>query len=206
MLLKHYDCTNTKSGNLVLELQIVDWQVSYHVLQLLFDTCVKKMHADASAIDIIQLNETSYQACIHVSFEPNQFIGEAAPNCTAAKAKLLYKVLRHIDVVLGFDIIDVNHSSRQHINNQIERFDGKMEAIWQCGRQLEDLAKSCQADFNNKRSFVITTDSPNASEKWVLHTLNTCANRLEKAMSKLQFGMINFIPLKVQIIERYMAQ
>lgn len=162
------------------------------------------MHADASVIDIIQLNEASYQACIRVSFEPNQFIGEAAPNSTAAKAKVLYTVLRHIDVVLGFHIIDVNHSARQHIN-QTERFDGKMEVIWQCGRQIEELGRSCQADFNNKRPFVIPRDSPNASEKLVLHTLNTCANRLEKAMSKLQFGMINFIKLKVQFIQWYMA-
>jgi len=64
--------------------QRLDWEVSYCVLRLEFNTAMKKMEVEVSDTDLSELADGQYRASITVSCEP-QFTSVPAQSPLAAK-------------------------------------------------------------------------------------------------------------------------
>lgn len=105
---------------------------------------VQKMNCEVSKIHIIQLCYGQLRTVIDVLVYPYSFSTDVAATKVAGNSKLLYFVIKYVNIVLGQTIVDLNYSVSQHQDNVINRFDHRTNGIWRCGEKMQSLFPTCQ--------------------------------------------------------------
>jgi hypothetical protein len=176
---------------------MINWDASYFMLHAVFDTAMKHVNAEVSGFEVRRVEGGMYQAAAGVSFCPTRFIGDPSTTKKAAKAKLMYRVLKYMDEVLHRRIMDLNHILKEYMEDHIDQFKQRVELLWQCGDRLVRLADTFTAEFMRKMVELKWKISADANAAGVVTIMDSCAEDLEQAASNLGNCMNDFINQKV---------
>lgn len=108
---------------------------------------IKKLPGPESTIYVTELEDGQLQASVMLPNDPFVIWGNPGHNKAAAKAKLCYAVIKHVNTELGIPIFDINYPVKSHQDRFISRFDRKMKGIWQCGEKLDDMLNGIDQMF-----------------------------------------------------------
>lgn len=178
-------------------MQRIDWDQSYFVLRSVYNEAIRKLNCDEGNIGIISVDDGQYRASLDVSVEPFRFVGARAPTIVAAKAKLLFTVIKHVNKVLGYSIIDVNYPVRQHQERYMQFFNNKMHGIWRCGQRMQRLIRSSEQQLSLNKVVLNAFAGQHGCTRVVADCVNTFVSKLDTAKHSFDGLWFQFLNCKV---------
>lgn len=166
------------------------------MLCTIYKEAIKKMNCEVSKIRVIQLDDGQFKAAIDVSVYPYSFSGDVAATKVAANSKLLFSVIKYVNIGLGQAIIDLNYSVRQCQDNFINCFNHEMNGIWRCGEKMQSLLSTCQ-DLFAKNTNEFTDKISGSACTMVVSLIQIFASQLLDVKVKFEDAWVRFMNLKV---------
>lgn len=159
------------------------------------------MNCTASAIRFVELEDGQFKATVDVSVEPFNFVGDADVTRIGAKSKLLFAVIKHVNVQLGIPVIDLHFPVWQHQDRFMRRFDQKMTGIWRCGERIHRMKVLTHEVFGRVTSqTVMKLSSDSACSEVVVRAIEDVAATLLNLQAQFDSVWVRFMDLRVRFV------
>lgn len=109
----------------------------------------------------------------------------------------MFTVLKYVDIVLGYDIMDLKHVLRGYMQTHMDQFDHRMELVWHCGQRLGHLSTSYKTQIDRMRVDLMPKISIDASAMGTMSIIQDCPDGMAMSRGKLGVTMTNFFNQKV---------